>query len=173
MYWALSPGWFGSVESWVPLPGKLRELHTYAPLDALTEGGACPTQFGPTDDLTVDPAEDSAFLCRYALDWAGESGGTWLLDDERELLGEDESRLVAAVEASPSSPGPSSGTCRDTAGGKGELFVLSRAAATYWIYNSECVLSGVEVEYDDQSLEGHALTQELLGLLGSPYGVLR
>ncbi len=57
--------------------------------------------------------------------------------------------------------------------GRGELFVLLRPAETYWIYNSQCDLSGVEVEGEGQPLEGHAVTEELLDVLDSPYGLLR
>jgi hypothetical protein len=173
LYWALSPGWSGSVDQGVPLPGKLRELHSYAAGPEPETSGACAEQFGPTDEMTVGSADDAGVMCRYTLDWAGESGGTWLLDDEHELLGEDEGRLVDAVEAAPPSPGLESGTCRDSKGGKGELFVMTHAGETYWIYNSECDLSGVEVEHEDQSLEGHVVTDELLNALGSPYGLLR
>lgn len=172
LYWALSPGWTGALQD-VPLPDQLRELPTPEPTEAPTAEGACPLQFAAEGSLTVDGAEGPPSLCHYGLDFGAESGGTWMLDDEQELSSDDEARLVAAVEAAPTSPGPSSGTCQGGAGGQGELFLLVRADATYWIYNTECHLSGVEVQRDEGLVEGHSLTQELLDEFGSAHGLLR
>ena len=172
LYWALSPGWSGSLQD-VPLPNPLRTLPTPEPTEAPTAEGACPLQFAAEGSLTVDGAEGQSSLCHYGLDFGAESGGTWMLDDEQELSSDDEARLVAAVQAAPTSPGPSTGTCRGGAGGQGELFLLVRSDATYYIYNTECHLSGVEVHRDEGSAEGHSLTLELLDEFGSTYGLLR
>jgi hypothetical protein len=171
MYWALSPGWFGSVEAWVPLPDALRKLPTSEPTEPPAEESPCPEGHFANSDFSLDPDNGEPMtVCRMELTWEGESGGTHLLADTTELSQAQSDAVRDALAAAPVMERSDFEDCRT---GPGEFFlVLAGDAVPLWVYNGECgELTALTTDGD--SVIHHEVTPELLDALGSPYGVLR
>ncbi len=168
LYWALSPGWSGVVERWVPLPADLREANTPAPPAPPT----CPDGFYANSDFALDPDPGGPMtVCRMERDWDGESGGTYLLDETVPLTAADSEEVRAALAAAPV---VRSSAFRDCRTGPGEFFlVLAGETASLWLYNGTCGdQAALAVDPDGDAVE-RTVTPRLLDALGSPYGVLR
>ncbi len=167
LYWALSPGWTGSVAGEVPLPDPLRTLSTAEPTDSPVEASPCPDGNYANSDFRLDADNGEPMtVCRMEVDWDGESGGSYLLADTTELTQSQSDDVRAAVEAAPVQR---RSVALDCAGGKGEFFlVLAGDAVPLWVYNGEC---GEMTVVTSQGLREP--TARLLAALGSPYGLLR
>lgn len=169
LYWALSPGWSGGLQQGVPLPDPLRGLPTPEPAEPETSG-ACKDQIGPTDEVLVATEYvegQPTIVCRYELDWEGESGGTFLLDRVETIPESEAQRVAEAIDAAPEAT-PATIECRR---GSGELFVVSAGRRTVLVYNAECGLQGVVILGGGNG--DRETTPDLLDALGSPYGLLR
>ena len=167
LYWALSPGWTGSVEQGVPVPDPLRALPTPDPSEPPVTDGPCLETIGPDTDLglAADTGEPLT-VCRYDVDYDAESGGAYLLNATSELSQSDSDAVREALAAAPTLGESFSLDCR---GGPGESFVVYAGdTATLSVYNGEC---GELVARSADGLRGP--TAELLDALGSPYGLLR
>ena len=169
LYWALSPGWSGGVERWVPLPDDpAGREHAGAAGAAPT----CPDGFYANSDFALDPDPGGPMtVCRMERDWDGESGGTYLLDETVPLTAADSDEVRAALAAAP---------------------VVAQERVPRLPHRSRRVLprprrrSGLAVALQRQCGDQSALavgpdgdvvertvTTRLLDALGSPYGVLR
>jgi hypothetical protein len=172
MYWALSPGWAGSVEGWVPLPQELRKLPAAEPTEQPVEESPCPEGYFANSDFALDPdTGEPMTVCRMELTYEGESGGTHLLADTTELTPAESDAVRAAVEAAPVMDESPFKECRE---GPGEFFlVLAGDAVPLWVYNGECGELSALTAAPDGGVVFHRVTDELLDALGSPYGLLR
>ncbi len=168
LYWALSPGWSGAWESWVPMPDALRDLTSREPPAAPT----CPDGFYANSDFALDPDPGGAMtVCRMERDWDGESGGTYLLDETVPLTAADSDEVRAALAAAPVVRRSAFRDCRT---GPGEFFlVLAGETVSLWVYNGECGDQAALAVGPDGDVVERSVTPRLLDALGSPYGVLR
>jgi hypothetical protein len=172
MYWALSPGWFGSVEGWVPLPDQLRTLPKPEPTEPPAEESVCPEGYFANSDFALDADNGEPMtICRMELTWEGESGGTHLLADTTELTEAESDAVRDALAAAPVMERSDFKDCRT---GPGEFFLVRAGdAVPLWVYNGECgELTALTLAVNDDVVH-HEVTPELLDALGSPYGLLR
>jgi hypothetical protein len=167
LFWALSPGWTGYAEPWVPLPDPLRTLPTPEPTEAPVTDGLCLETISPETDLGLAPDNGEPMtVCRYVVDYDAESGGAYLLNATSELSASESDEVRAALEAAPVQ---AESLSLDCAGGRGESFVVYAGdSASMSVYNGEC--GSMTVSTADGLREP---TAELLDALGSPYGLLR
>jgi hypothetical protein len=172
LYWALSPGWSGSVESWVPLPPKLRVLPAAQRTEPPVGEFPCPDGFFANSDFALDPDNGEPMtVCRMELTYQGESGGTLLLADTTELPDEESDAVRAAVAAAPVME---ESDVRQCSTGPGEFFlVLAGDAVPLWVYNAQCGELAALTRSPDGDVVYHRVTDELLDALGSPHGLLR
>ncbi len=167
LFWALSPGWTGYGESWVPLPEPLRTLPMPERTDAPVTDGLCLETLSPETELGLAPDNGEPMtVCRYVVDYDAESGGAYLLNATSELSASESDEVRAALE---SAPVQAESLSLDCAGGRGESFVVYAGdTASMSVYNGEC--GSMTVGTADGLREP---TAELLDALGSPYGLLR
>jgi len=172
LYWALSPGWSGSVSEGVTLPEPLRTLpaeHSYDSGEPFCQDRSASGASGATYEAMIPSEDQLPLVCRYELDWGAESGGSYVLDSERKIADEELQDIRAGLEAAPTVDFPVS---QDCAQGRGELFTVYWNDGSAEVYNGECggqytlTVTGAEPSYK-------ATSAELLDTLGSPYGLLR
>lgn len=118
-------------------------------------------------DFRLDPDNgEPLVVCRFEVDWDGESGGSFLLAGTT-MLSDGESAAVRDAVAATTEKQESK--FRSCAQGPGEFFlVLAGEEVPLWVYNAECGDHGVLVDGGEREV-----TPELLEALGSPYGLLR
>ncbi len=171
LYWALSPGWTGSVAGEVPLPDPLRTVSTAGPTDPPVEDSPCPDGYYANSDFRLDPDNGGPMtVCRMDMSYGAESGGTLLLADTTELSQSESDAVRAAVEVAPVL---AESDFRQCSTGPAEFFlVLTGESVPLWVYNGRCGdLAAVTAGEGGPTY--HAVTDELLDALGSPYGLLR
>lgn len=134
----------------------------------------CPDGVYATSDFRLDADPGGALVvCRMEWSDQAESGGSYLLAQERTLTAEESDRLrlaVAEAETLPRSP------FRRCDRGPREFYLVLTAdgqQVPFWVNHGVCGENSVYTSPTGDGVVFRAVTQPLLDALGSPYDLLR
>jgi len=156
----------------VVAPGKdtaQEVLDSAEPIDVADRNGCVTGVYASTDFRLDDDPGGRLTVCRYTGSRHGpDEPGYWLAQSTR--LGATDSAAVRdAIAAAPVGK-----TAFRPCEGRSEFFLLTTRSGDVpaWIYNGGCGEQGV-LTVDGESIVDSKVTDELLSLLGSPYGLIR
>ena len=134
----------------------------------VADRNGCPKGVYASTDFRLDADPGGRLtVCRYAGNEGRDEPSHWLAQSTQ-LTGAQSAEVRALIAAAPVGTVP-----YRRCDGQSEFYLLTTGdGVPAWIYNAECLDHGVLTQ-EGETLVERLPTEKLLGLLGSPYGLLR